>query len=128
MDTNNPIVLYISGPMGGIEDHNQEAFRDAARRYTDAGFAVLNPADNFGSVTGLPRRYYLRAALHNLLQADVVVLLPGWHDSPGAAWEVDTAYVLGLPCLSDMQGEESRPAEYLSRFAPGIDGALGDEG
>ena len=40
-------IVYISGPMTGIKDLNYPLFNSIAKRLSDAGYAVENPADNY---------------------------------------------------------------------------------
>lgn len=94
---NKPKRIYIAGPMTGHPEHNFPAFHAAARRLHEAGWEVVNPADNFGGRTDLPRSSYLRADLVLLLQCDAVAMLPGWETSPGAKLEYLLARQLQLP-------------------------------
>jgi methylmalonyl-CoA mutase cobalamin-binding subunit len=38
-------LLYLSGPISGIEGHNRGAFRAAAQRLADGGFDVISPVE-----------------------------------------------------------------------------------
>ena len=58
-----PKRIYIAGPMTGHSEHNFPAFHEAANRLEVAGLEAVNPADNFGGRTDLPRESYLRADL-----------------------------------------------------------------
>jgi hypothetical protein len=82
-------TYYISGPMRGKPDYNRHEFRDAEaalRAWLDDGHVVINPAGNPG---GEPA--YTAPDLRQVLDADVLVLLPGWRDSEGARHEVELA-------------------------------------
>ena len=64
-----PKRIYIAGPMTGHAEHNFPAFHAAAKRLHEAGWEVVNPADNFGGRTDLPRSsYYPEPFLPNLLE------------------------------------------------------------
>jgi hypothetical protein len=89
--------IYIAGPMTGIANHNFPAFDAAARRLEKLGWEVVNPADNFGGKTNLPRKSYLRIDVALLLQCDALALIPGWEQSAGARLEYLLARELGLP-------------------------------
>jgi hypothetical protein len=56
-----PKRIYIAGPMTGLVEHNFPAFHAAADRLRKAGWDAVNPAENFGGRTDLPRETYLRA-------------------------------------------------------------------
>lgn len=89
-------TVFVSGPMTGIENFNYPAFNRAAEALRKLGYTVLNPAENpeQDSWEG-----YMRHALIQLLQCDVVAQLPGWEDSRGARMEHDVADELGIPCM-----------------------------
>jgi hypothetical protein len=91
--------IYIAGPMTGHPKYNFPAFHAAARRLQEAGWEVVNPADNFGGHTNLPRSSYLRADVALLLQCDAMAMLPGWHDSRGAKLEYLLGRELGMPII-----------------------------
>lgn len=90
-------VVYLAGPMTGIENYNFPAFNEVAKKYEALGWLVLNPANHLSG--NLHARYdqYMRASFHDVLQADAVALLDGWQDSPGATKEACMAAALDLP-------------------------------
>lgn len=89
--------LYVAGPMTGLLGHNHPAFHAAADDLRAAGYDVINPARRL-PVDGKPWTAYMRDALRDLLDADAVALLPGWHASRGATLERVVARALGMPC------------------------------
>lgn len=93
------MILYISGPMTGIADHNFPAFREAAARLRAAGYEVSDPSVR-GIIDGWSWEDYLRADIRDLMDCDAVALLPGWLESRGASLEVYVAKQLAIPCLS----------------------------
>jgi len=95
----HPKRIYIAGPMTGLPDHNFPAFHTAADRLRQAGWDVVNPAENFGGRTDLPREDYLRADVGLLVSCDAVAMLGGWEDSRGAKLEYLLARELGMPVL-----------------------------
>lgn len=90
-------MLYLAGPMTGIEDYNYPAFHEAARDLRAQGFEVCNPAEEHNGDQSLPRHVYLRTAVENLLRAEAIVMLPGWQRSRGAIFELQVASALELP-------------------------------
>ena len=92
-------IIYLAGPMTGIEDYNYPAFLEAARLLRKAGHTVLNPAELFDENMKLPRTVYMKYGIKNLISAEFVAVLPGWENSRGAKLEVDVARECGLPVI-----------------------------
>lgn len=91
--------LYIAGPMSGLPEFNYPAFHAAEAQLQAAGYETLNPATNGEKDSW---EDYMRAGIAQVIQADALALLPGWHASRGARIEVDLAANLGM---------ESRPLD-----------------
>ncbi|EDM3391824.1 nucleoside 2-deoxyribosyltransferase [Salmonella enterica subsp. enterica serovar Newport] len=86
-------VVYISGPMSGLEDFNRTAFAIAARNLDAKGYTVLNPAILPDSLT---YGRYIKISKAMLECADTIYLLEGWRDSAGATAEHALAKKLDL--------------------------------
>lgn len=124
-------TVYISGPMRGRPDFNYPQFHEVAgelRHFGLPGFlpedpplAVLNPAENFDGDRDRPIHEYLALDIRQVLDADAVVLLPGWRQSEGARLEVAVAqatgkrFFLARP-LSDHWGFEPYDPEPQATF------------
>lgn len=93
--------VYIAGPMTGKPDFNYPAFFKARDKWKEVGCDVLCPAENFGGDTTREYREYIKADLAMLLEADAIVLLPGWEQSRGARFELHVAQLLGLEVYRD---------------------------
>jgi len=91
--------IYISGPMTGVPEHNFPAFNAAADKLRQAGWEVINPAENFGGKTNLPREVYLRKDVMQLAQCMAIAMLPGWQESRGASMEYFVARELGMEII-----------------------------
>jgi len=89
-------TIYISGPMSGIEGFNFPAFNAAAALWREAGWTVLNPAENAEGSTERAFSHYIRIDLGHLLQSDAIAMLPGWEYSRGACLEARCANALAL--------------------------------
>ena len=89
------MLVYVSGPMTGLPDHNYPAFATAATRLRELGYDVLNPGETAGGATHLDRDTYMKIDISYVSAADAVALLPGWADSNGANLEVLVARALG---------------------------------
>lgn len=85
--------------MRGLPEHNFPMFMAAADELTDAGHEVYNPAaldDN----TFTPESNGAALAVELAwicLEAEMVVVLPGWHRSLGATAETAAAAAVGIP-------------------------------
>ena len=88
-------VIYIAGPMTGIDQFNKPAF-DAAHVNLAESWVVINPSNNFGGDQTLEHSQYMRYSIHQLLISDAVYMLKGWMESTGARVEYEVALSLGL--------------------------------
>lgn len=93
-----PPVLYLSGPMTGVESFNFPAFNSAAEQLRQKGFPVLNPADFGWGEPDWGKNVARDLAL--LGHAEILVQLPGWETSRGASLEYNTAVSLGKGVVS----------------------------
>lgn len=92
-------IIYLSGPMTGYPESNYPAFNAAARRMREDGNRVYNPAEfpHDGDEASFPlRRAFAAYSAFICLEADTIVVLPGWEKSRGASAEVALAKVCGL--------------------------------
>lgn len=93
-------LVYIAGPMSKYADtdHNVPVFNNTANRWRDAGYKVINPAEE---QPGLPYEAYMLHAIQQLGREDLkaLVVLPDWQQSAGATFEVKAALMRGLPVL-----------------------------
>ena len=92
------MILFVSGPMTGIADHNYPAFHTASTQLRKAGFEVVNPAAA-GTVPGWDWSDYMIRGLTDLIRCDGVALLDGWTASRGAQMEMRVALAMNLPVL-----------------------------
>jgi len=104
------MIVYIAGPMKGLEEHNRPAFIAAEIELNERGYKVLNPAI---LPEGMDEAKYMPICLQMVAAADVVATLPGWQNSDGAQLEtifaayqgkriVEVAWLIG-------KDEEVRP-------------------
>lgn len=78
-------VIYIAGKITGNPDYKRE-FNQAENRLQVEGYTVLNPAH---LPEGLSPAQYMRICFAMIDDADAVLLLPNWQNSPGARLEAD---------------------------------------
>lgn len=86
-------LVYIAGPMTGIEDFNRPAFwmMEHAIKLREA--QVMSPA-HYENLS-LPYEWYMRNDIAMLLKCNVVVFLCGWKKSKGAKVEHRVATIIG---------------------------------
>jgi hypothetical protein len=89
---------YVAGPMTGLPDFNYPAFHAAAAQLRALGAATINPAENPVPPCG-SWRGYMKLAVAQVAQCDVLVLLQGWESSKGARVEFQLACGLGMLVL-----------------------------
>ncbi len=108
-------IVYIAGPMTNYPDHNFPTFHEAEAKWSDAGWEVLNPANNpvQGSYAD-----YIRVDVPLVLKAEALALLPGWQKSKGAQLEHHIATVLGLRLFHALTLEkyEETPSQEAYRL------------
>jgi hypothetical protein len=98
--------LYLSGPMDGVEDFNHPLFHRVAQEFRQVNFAVCSPAEFFDGDKTRERKEYMREAVKYLLEADTIVLLPGWEESKGARLEAAIATELDLNIMEYVETDE----------------------
>jgi hypothetical protein len=101
--------LYICGPMTGKEDWNHPLFHKVTQEFRAVNFQVCNPAEFFDGDTTRDRKDYMREAFKYILEADTIVLLPGWEESKGARLEAALATELELIIVEYVDSEEELP-------------------
>lgn len=93
--------VYISGPMTGLENHNEKAFRDAERELSRFGHEAINPHEVCRFMHKDSKwTDYLREDLKAMLDCEAVVYLDGWESSHGAMLEINTAQRVGMKIYS----------------------------
>jgi hypothetical protein len=101
--------IYTAGPMTGYPSFNIPAFDEAAAKLRAQGYHVTSPAElddpatrkaalaspdgapGSGSANGQTWEDFLRRDLDIVRNIDGIAALPGWDQSKGATFEVDTA-------------------------------------
>ena len=93
VEMNKGGVVYLAGPMTGIEGYNRELFSEVAQWLENEFWCrVINP----GLLPlGLDENAYMPICMEMIRAADAIVLLPGWEQSKGAMLEKHFAEYLG---------------------------------
>ncbi len=87
--------IYLSGPMSGLPKQNYPAFNDAAKKLRSLRYQVENPAENDNSLDP-SWKGCMKKAIKQLVDCDIVLLLPGAFNSKGSCTEVEIAATLGI--------------------------------
>lgn len=91
--------VYVSGPMTGLPDLGFGALKAATARFRADGYDVICPTETPKPVRAdgdePTHSDWMRASLRRLCDADVIVMLPGWHDSMGCQQERNAAGAIG---------------------------------
>jgi Domain of unknown function (DUF4406) len=97
--------VYLAGPvsLGGQLDwqaieRNTARFKHAAEWVRGQGHEPVDPTVHAGDPSWTWRQW-MQPALHALVDADGICLLPGWQQSRGAVVEFQLAYALGHTIL-----------------------------
>ena len=123
-------VVYIAGPMTGIDGFNYRAFDEARDVLLAEGWDVISPADldrenlgiDFSEMTGFEDlsdyvEDFARQDLEALLAAHAVIVLPGWEASTGARNEMSIAAMIGVPIFDF---ETRKLVEVEARFSNSV--------
>lgn len=114
--------VYIAGPMRGRPGLNWAAFDEAERRWREAGWEVINPAQIDRQAGISPDQPFSQADVDDrfrtdLLQiaiSDAIAVLPGWQGSTLAPVEVAAARGCGMP-VYDAMSNPAAPVEVERR-------------
>jgi hypothetical protein len=94
--------VYISGPITGLPNLNKDAFYETDRILTQIGYQPINPFDLIpeSDQTTKSWEYFMKVDIKYLMDAGLVIMLPGWMNSDGALCEFFTAKLLKIPVIS----------------------------
>lgn len=89
--------IYLSGPMTGYPEFNYPLFHRVAALLREEGHRVYNPAEFKHDEPAFPiRKAFAEYSAFICLEADMIVLLPGWEKSLGVSAELALAKNCGL--------------------------------
>jgi hypothetical protein len=109
-------LIYIAGPMSGIEKFNFPAFDAARNLLTAHGWLVISPADmdrekfpGFNGDGGLPSGFNITEVIRSDLNAidlcSCLYMLRGWQVSKGSLVEYAYANLMGKEILYESHAQ-----------------------
>lgn len=122
--------IYLAGPMTGIAEHNYPAFREVSAWLRGKGHYVYSPHERLPQTDGDRvgtvelRQAFADYARFICLEADTLVLLPGWKNSQGAKAEHQLAVNCGLDMIEwvdDVFCQDELACEPLCKPMPYLD-------
>lgn len=115
--------IYVAGPMTGIKDYNQQAFRNITDLLRSEGWEVISPVE-MGEEIGLTPealetspdllKWLINEELAAVDICDAIMLLRGWTTSKGARLELSRAIAGNLEIIYELDYMQNRSA-YTSR-------------
>jgi len=98
------MTIYISGPITGLPHGNREAFAMAELRLIEAGHDPINPHHLVSDAYPVAREWidYMRLDISAMMDADALLMLPGFAGSRGASIEFQLAVDLGIPVYHEL--------------------------
>jgi len=96
MNEENKPIVYLSGRMRGLSDYGRAQFHEAEKMLKGKGYAVINPAQ---LPIEIPFEHCMPICTSMIDGADMVALLDGWEESPGAELEKKYAEYQGKPAV-----------------------------
>ena len=117
--------IYVAGPMTGIKDYNQQAFRNITDLLRSEGWEVISPVE-MGEEIGLTPealetspdllKWLMDEELAAVDICDSIMLLRGWTTSKGARLELSRAIAGNLEIIYELDYMQNGSA-YTSRRA-----------
>lgn len=86
--------IYIGGAITGNPKYIKD-FETAEKLIISQGHAVINPVKN----EGFSYKDYIDMGLNELMRCDILYLLDGWENSPGALLEFNYARTVGIDIM-----------------------------
>lgn len=102
LDRMNRGRVYVSGKMTGEEAEQRDRFEAVAASLREADYSVCNPYDTSAVLGDLSHERFLRFDFQRILEADWIVVLSGWEDSPGCRAELHMALTMGVPVFETL--------------------------
>lgn len=107
------LKYYISGPISGYKNKNQEAFEEAQAAILQLGINAVTPFD-LNIVEPAPPTDWvanMKRDIRFVTTVDGIVVIDGWKDSKGANVEVAIARIFEIP-IYELNAEGQLDAVY----------------
>lgn len=96
-------LIYIAGPMSGIENYNFQAFNEREKILLQQGFKVINPAAIGAAMLlnckDIKPSEFMRMDISYLINCSHIFMMKGWIDSKGASLEHEIARALDMSII-----------------------------
>ena len=129
-------TAYLSGPMRGYPEFNFPAFEDACSVLRAHGWIIISPHEHDLELginptdPILPEWFdiheVLKWDLQQVMEADAIIMLPGWQDSSGAQVELHVAEETGKTVYQLIEGrlfrngKEVQMKTVLKDYSPDV--------
>lgn len=115
-------LVYIAGqysaPTYRETQHNVQAARDLGLEYLKAGYAIYIPHTMIAHCEDeVSYGAYMAQCFEVIRRCDVIALLPGWEDSPGAVREKEKAEEYGLDVHEHFSKDPGYPFARQRKYA-----------
>jgi hypothetical protein len=97
-------VVYIAGPfrsktgnMFEVQQNIMEAMKWSLLVWNNGGAALCPHANTVFFTGAAPDTVWLEGDIELLKRCDAILLIPGWHNSPGSVAEYEVAAGIGMP-------------------------------
>lgn len=100
----NKPKVYIAGKITGrpVAEYTKQ-FNNAERKLNEMGFITFNPVHHV--LENTPWWMAMRICIRNLMDCDLICMLPNWTDSKGAVVERLIARIVRIPRLKIFNDE-----------------------
>lgn len=117
-------VIYLAGPMAGLPEKNFPMFNHVVSRLRYRGHRVYSPHEfpsNGAGNTFDMRRAFAMYSNFICLEADMLIMLPGWEQSLGVSAELALAMYCKIDiCTWNVDIDDYIPWDGKSPFVPDI--------
>jgi hypothetical protein len=96
-------LIYISGPITGLPNLNKDQFSYYEEIIKTMNFQSINPFNLVSEIDQQTKNWedFMRVDIKAMMDAGIILMLPGWEKSVGASCELFIAKILKIPVISN---------------------------